>query len=477
MTNSFSEFSQRIRRDDESVSHEEVSMADKVTLSGAHATDSCFAVSRFAQWSIATAVAEGLQLRQQLWGASGTASVDRQLAVAWCEQSFQPQGWVAPASWDEFAGDYRTTDGWIRLHTNAAHHREAALRVLGNPLKLDHAREAVSGWSKADLESAVIAEGGAAACMLTEQQWRTHAQGRAVATEPLVAWTDTDDAQRPKGVFDAADALRPLKGIRVLDLTRVIAGPVCTRFLASLGADVLRIDPPHWDEGGNVLEMTLGKRCAGLDLSDKHDRQQFETLVKQAHVLVHGYRADALDTLGLGFERRRQINPGLIDIALNAYGWTGPWRNRRGFDSLVQMSSGIADRGRTQASSDTPVPLPFQALDHVTGYLMAASALRALKEQVRTGRTLSARLSLARQACLLQDEFGVADVINSDSEIHAGRPLVCSLPERAFATEREVSSWGVLKRLRLPYVIDGVTTGFSTPVSALRSVPAQWASD
>lgn len=165
----------------------------------------------------------------------------------------------------------------------------------------------------------------------------------------------------------ASDARRPLAGIKVLDFTRVLAGPVATRFLAGLGADVLRIDPPEWDEPGVVPDVILGKRCARLDLHTAEDRRVFEALLARADIVVHGYRPGAMARLGYDEGERRTINPGLVDVSLCAYGWTGPWAGRRGFDSLVQMSIGIAEAGMRWQQAERPVPLPVQALDHATG--------------------------------------------------------------------------------------------------------------
>jgi crotonobetainyl-CoA:carnitine CoA-transferase CaiB-like acyl-CoA transferase len=169
--------------------------------------------------------------------------------------------------------------------------------------------------------------------------------------------------------------------------------------MAGFGADVLRIDPPTWDEPGVVPEVTLGKRCARLDLRSSADRAIWLELLRRADVLVHGYRADALDNLGLDARTRRDIRPGLVDVSLNAYGWSGPLRNRRGFDSLVQMSAGIADAGMRLLAKDRPTPLPFQALDHATGYLLAAAVVRGLTQRIATGRGFEARASLDR-SCL-----------------------------------------------------------------------------
>jgi crotonobetainyl-CoA:carnitine CoA-transferase CaiB-like acyl-CoA transferase len=196
---------------------------------------------------------------------------------------------------------------------------------------------------------------------------------------------------------------RPLLGIRVLDLTRIIAGPVATRLLAGLGAQVLRIDPPDWYEPTLEEEITLGKRCARLNIKTAIDKQRLIDLLSQADVIVHGYRADALDTLGFDSETRARLRPGLVDVSLNAWGWSGPWRNRRGFDSLVQMACGIAAAGQQWRLADKPVPLPVQALDHATGYLMAAAVLKGLYRRATCGEGYRARLSLARvAACLMQ---------------------------------------------------------------------------
>ena len=445
----------------------------RLELTGGGSAKSCYAVAEYSQAAIAAAVLEVQRLRESVWSLHSAATVNRELSAAWCLNSIHPIGWPMPATWDEYAGDYQCKDGWIRLHTNAAHHREAALAVLGNPTSLAGARKEVSCRQGLELESAVVAAGGAAAFMMSEDQWNSHEQGKAVNAEPVVNWRESqtsDDNLR----CSLESPERPLKGIKVLDLTRVLAGPVCTRFLASFGAEVLRIDPPTWNEDGNALEMTIGKRCAGLDLNKADDRITFKSLLKHADVVVHGYRRDALEAIGFGDSERALINPNLIDVALNAYGWTGPWKNRRGFDSLVQMSSGIAHLGQQAFAAEKPVPLPFQALDHVTGYLMAACVVRALREKHTRGRTFSARFSLARQAKLLQDLSALA---NTDSVTSSVAPLsntLTQLSESCFMPTIETTPWGDLKRLQLPYQLEDVQVGFDHQVSRLRSSPPAW---
>jgi crotonobetainyl-CoA:carnitine CoA-transferase CaiB-like acyl-CoA transferase len=190
-------------------------------------------------------------------------------------------------------------------------------------------------------------------------------------------------------------------GLRVLDLTRVIAGPVATRTLALLGADVLRIDGPHLPElPDQHADMDFGKRSAVLDLTAPGDRRTFEGLLVEADVVVTGYRPGALDRYGLAPEELAGRRTGLVVAQLSAWGAYGPWGGRRGFDSLVQVATGIAV---TEGSARRPGALPAQALDHGTGYLLAAAVLRSLTEQTQEGGSRVVRLALARTAAWLTD--------------------------------------------------------------------------
>jgi crotonobetainyl-CoA:carnitine CoA-transferase CaiB-like acyl-CoA transferase len=421
---------------------------------------SVFATSDLAAASIGAAGAEVASLLALAGHGLPAVRVDRRLASLWFQWSTQPIGWKPAPPWDPIAGDYRAADGFIRLHTNAPHHRAAALRVLQVPAEKGEVAAAVETCRAEDLEAAVVRAGGCAAAMRSLVEWEQHPQGLAVRSEPLIAWHASAD-RRPEGW--RPEAKQPLKGIRVLDLTRVLAGPVATRFLAGFGAEVLRIDPPDWDEPGVIPEVTLGKRCARLDLKSTEGVTQLKQLLESADVLVHGYRADALERLGLGADVRRAIRPGLIDVALNAYGWTGPWRSRRGFDSLVQMSAGIAEAGMQAAGGPVPKPLPVQALDHATGYLMAAAAIRGLSHRLSHGGGATARVSLARTASLLsqfrKDSLGEAFPPATDAE---------------WATEVEASEFGPMRRLRPPISLGSTSMGWALPACRPGSSPPRW---
>lgn len=424
--------------------------------------DSCFAVSALAASSIG-AVGSAMASLVQSTGLCPNlprVHVDQRLASLWFAQSIYPIGWSLPPIWDSLAGDYQTKDGWIKLHTNLAHHREASLRVLGCAANRDKAETAVLRWKSDDLESEIVSRGGVAAAMRSRQDWECHPQGSAIASEPLVMWSKPRVA---KLRFSPGSHQRPLEGLRVLDLTRVLAGPVATRTLAGFGADVLRIDPPGWDEPFVVPDITLGKRCTYLDLECLEDRQVFEMLLKNADVLVHGYRPGALDGLGYGQATRQSLSTNLIEVSLNAYGWTGPWANRRGFDSLVQMSCGIADAGMHWAESKKPTPLPVQALDHATGYLMAAAVIRLITIALNRGRVGSASLSLARTSELL-----------TNHRQSTGRKLNAEPRLTDVLEEVEVTPWGNANRLRPALNIQGTAMEWSKSANDLGSSAAHW---
>lgn len=446
-------------------------LLSRVAITGHGALPSAFAVTEFATAAIGAA---GLAIAEFVAAAAGAAGsgaagaqavpaveVDQRLASFWFCTTLRPIGWSMPPLWDAVAGDYRAADGWIRLHTNAPHHRDAALAVLGVAADRAAVARAVARWRADELEAAVVERNGCAATMRGLDAWRRHPQGQSVAAEPLLHRAASAAGTRPDWRISRQ---RPLQGLRVLDLTRILAGPVATRFLAGFGADVLRIDPPGWEEPGTVPEVVLGKRCARLDFKSAGGLATLERLLSQADVLIHGYRADALARLGLDADRRRQLNPALVDVSLDAYGWSGAWRERRGFDSLVQMSTGIAEAGMRANGGDRPVPLPCQALDHGTGYLMAAAAIRGLTERLATGAGSTTRASLARSAQLLVAHGGL---------LKRG-PALAPESEADWSAQVEETSWGPARRVKPPLRIADTPQSWDDPASALGSSEAAW---
>jgi hypothetical protein len=306
----------------------------------------------------------------------------RALAVALrSERHLRLDGRAVGSPFDPLSAFHRTSDGWLRLHANYPWHRAAALHVLG--CAEEDVPAAIADRGAIELESALHAAGGVGAAVRTEEAWRA----TAGPPPPLVERRVLGDA-RP----------RPDRSPRVLDLTRVIAGPVATRTLATHGADVLRLDAPGRPEIPLQAYDTLpGKRSALLDLATHGP--VLEELLAGADVVVSGYRPGALDRFGLGPAELARRHPGLVIVTLSAWGHEGPWAHRRGFDSIVQAACGIAD---AEGTGGVPGALPAQLLDHATGYLAAAGALLALGEQRRTGGTHHVRLALAATAAWLQ---------------------------------------------------------------------------
>ena len=317
----------------------------------------------------------------------------RHVATAVRSERFFRTGTTEPG--DGFAPLSRfwpAADGWVRTHANYPWHRDALLAVIGTSNDQRDVAAAIAELPARHLEQDVFDAGGVAAAVRTPEEWRQHPQGVAVAAEPLIA-VDTQPGTPPR---PHPDADLPATGVRVLDLTRVIAGPVCTRYLASFGADVLRLDPPHRPDAapGAVADTLLGKRSALVNF-DEAGIDRLHELVAAADVVVLGYRPGALDRFGLHETALVERHPGLVVVSLSAWGHTGPWQARRGFDSVVQAPTGIAD---TEAADGAPGSLPCQLLDHATGYLAAAAALDGLSRQVRAGGSYVRRVSLARTA-------------------------------------------------------------------------------
>lgn len=400
-------------------------------------------------------------------GEARTAvTVDRPLATGLFHRAARPLRAAARSPFHPMSRDFRTADGrWVRFQANYPHLRAATLAVLGTGEDGDAIAAAVAAADADELEAAVIAGGGAAAASRTAREWAAHPQGAAVAAEPLVDIAETDRGTgRRDGTWRPVPE-RPLAGLRVLDMTRVLAGPMATRLLAGFGAQVLRVDPPDYDEPNGIGsgDLTLGKRCAVLDLKTADGRAWFAELLAGADLLVHGLRPGALDALGLDRDTRQAISPGLIEVTLNAYGWTGPWRGRRGFDTLVQNSTGMALAGGAWAGTGTPYRWPLSILDHSAGYLMAAAAVAAVARRMRTGHGSVSRVSLARVAHWLTSGPG------QDDEPHLELPLAGPLEAAVYD-----SPAGPVRRLRWPMRVDGIPFRFDRPGDPFGSSVARW---
>ena len=301
------------------------------------------------------------------------------------------------------AGVYAAKDGrWSYLHCNFPNHREAALSVLGVDEDREAVRRAVARWDALELEEAIIAAKGAGGMARSMEEWSRHPQAAAIASLPLLEIEKIGDSPP----LPLPDGPRPLTGVRVLDLTRVLAGPTCARTLAEHGADVLRITAPHLPSSSDREDDTgHGKLSAHIDLREKDQLETLLGLVREADIFSQGYRPGTLAQRGFSPEDLAKLRPGIVYVSLSAFGRTGPWASRRGFDTVVQTVSGITARQGEVFPGAEPGPqfYPVSAIDYLTGYLMAFGTLVALARRVREGGSWLVRVSLAQTGRWLVD--------------------------------------------------------------------------
>ncbi|MFJ4999356.1 CoA transferase [Microbacterium sp. NPDC088619] len=300
---------------------------------------------------------------------------------------------LPPDVWSPYSGFFRASDGWIRTHGNYPHHARRLRTGLGLAAgdDIDDVRATILPLTTAEAVDRIASARGLTVPVLPENP-NHDARLRAA---PLLEVERMGPSPRDgHHVSDDRDRHAPLAGVRVLDLTRVIAGPVCTRTLALLGADLLRLDPPHLVEPDwQHFDTGHGKRSALLDAGT----DRFEELLAAADVLVLGYRPASLDRLGLSASALLERHPNLVIAQLSAWGIDEP--SRAGFDSLVQAESGIAMI--ETLDGDRPGVLPAQALDHSAGYLLATAVLSLRERQRREGGGWVVRTSLRRVAAEL----------------------------------------------------------------------------
>jgi len=365
-------------------------------------TDPIFPTSfRIAETSAAALAATGLAV-SDLWqlrtGLRQKVAVDRRQATASLRSGHYMKLNGAPVSTERNAvmGVYPAKNGrWSYLHCNFPNHRAAALGVLGVPEDREAVREAVAKWDALELEEAIIAAKGAGGMVRTMDEWAKHPQAAAIASLPLMEIVKIGGSPPEK----LPDGDRPLSGIRVLDLTRVLAGPTCARTLAEHGADVLKISAAHLPNlGYQEYDTGHGKLSAHLDLREPEDVETLRGLVRDADVFSQGYRPGTLGTRGFSPEALANVRPGIVFVSLCAFSHLGPWPSRRGFDTVVQTVSGITARQGELFPGAAPGPqfYPVSAIDYLTGYLMAFGAMVALARRVREGGSWLVRISLAQ---------------------------------------------------------------------------------
>lgn len=443
---------------------------DHLTLTGDRpVVPSSFAVTTAAHAVQAAAALAAAEVWQARTARRQQVAVDAEHATLDTCAHFEVDG-AASDRWDKLSGLYPCgadvgAPGWIRIHANFAHHRDGALKILGLPPGDATEREAVvaalRGWRAQDYEDAGAEAGVVIAAKRSFADWDAHPQSAAVARQPLVGLAAFGDAPARAWPSMPKDP-RPLAGLRVLDLTRILAGPVCGRTLAAFGADVMLVNSPGLPNIDAIADTSRGKLSVHVDLRTAEGRATLEGLVREADVFVQGYRPGAIEALGFGPKRLAELRPGIVSVSLSAYTTEGPWAGRRGFDSLVQTATGFNHAEAEAAGSTKPQALPVQILDYCAGFLLAFGAQAALLKQRSQGGDWQVTISLAR----------VAHWVRSLGRVPGG----LATPWPAFEPYEETtdSGFGRLKALKPAARFSETPAGWSRPSMPPGSHPPAW---
>jgi crotonobetainyl-CoA:carnitine CoA-transferase CaiB-like acyl-CoA transferase len=426
---------------------------------------SSFRIGTAAQASIAAVGLAAAELHHQAGAARQAISVDmRHAAVEFRSEHYLTIDGRAPSSFgDPLFGAYRTGDGrWVRLHMNFPHHRDNVLKLLGCAPNRPAVETALQNWQAISFETVAYQNGCVVAAMRTPAEWASHPQAAALATLPVVQ-IDKIGAAPPRPLRRGA---RPLTGLRVLDLTRIIAGPVAGRALAAHGADVMRISAPHLPFIDWLVKDTgRGKLSAFVNLSTQDGTAALRRLIADADIFLQAYRPGSLAHRGFGPGEVAALRPGIIYGSLSAHGDVGPWASRRGFDSLVQTATGFNAAEGQAAGIEGPKELPCQALDHASGYLLAFGVLMARIRQANEGGSFLVRVSLAATGRWIWNLGRVED------------GFACPLPAQDDVVdllEESRSLFGLMRGVRHAAQMSATPAGWSRPAVPLGTHPPVW---
>lgn len=400
-----------------------------------------------------------------MWRARGGApqqvTVDRWAASLsmTCSAYLTVDGEKA-VTWDPLTGYHRAADGWVYTHCQFAHLRDGLLAAFDLPNDPKKVKAAFALLSAQEIEDRAAAAGVCGIRMRTRAEWDNHPHAAELNKVPVLQLSRHGSA--PARVPPLGSA--PLEGIRVLDLSRVIAGPMIGRTLAEHGAQVMRIAGAHLPSFDSlVINSGFGKRSAFIDLRQEEERETLRTLIRQADVLIDGYRPGALAGRGFSFEELQELNPGIVYLTLSAFGETGPWGGRRGYDTYVQAATGLSAEG-----PEGPARLPCQPLDYLGGFLGASSIMAALARRAEEGGAWRAELSLARNAMWIWEW---TDALGPETNPPTANP---SLEEAEPVMAEMDSSFGHLRAMRPAVHLSETPPLWRSAPARLGTHPPEW---
>ena len=360
-------------------------------------------------------------------------------------------------------GIYQTKDGrWVLPHFGLDNLRERMLGLLQADADKQSIIKAVSKWDALDLESAMDEAQVCGGMVRTNNEWMAEAHGQILDAKPVVEIIKIgDSAPEPM-----PEGPRPLSGIRALDLTRILAGPITARTLAEHGADVLMVTAPHLPQvPPYVGDTSHGKRSCFLDLRKENEKQALLNLVKRSDVFSQGYRPDKLRRLGFGPDTLASLRPGLIYVSISCFGEGGPFSHRAGWEQIAQIMTGIAAEGIQITPEYKPRTLPVAANDYITGYLGAYGVLLALARRASEGGSYHVRVSLCQTAMMIYRQGKIANLPDN---------LSLSVDEIARLSQQSTCHLGHIRHLAPVLQLSETAPRWTLPTPKLGSDKPAW---
>ena len=368
----------------------------------------------------------------------------------------------AAKTWDPITGYYRAEDGgWVYLHANFPHLRDGLLAMFEAPNDRAALAERIAARPAQAIEDEAARRGLCAVRLRTREEWAAHPQKAALDAMPVVSIKRIGEAPpEPAGAGP-----RPAEGVRALDLTRVLAGPMCGRALIELGATVMRIAGPHLPFiEPLVIDTGHGKLSAHVDLRAAEGVARLEALAREADLFIAAYRPGALAARGFGWDRLAALRPGIVGVAISAFSDIGPWAGRRGYDTYVQAPTGLAGLG----PDGRPARLPCQPLDYLSGCLAAYGACVALRRRAEEGGSWLVELSLARTAAWVWE---MTDLLEPEPAPPAANPPLDAVED---CSARVRCAFGEVRSLRTPLRLPETPLAWDRPPVPLGTHAAAW---
>ncbi|KAI3539666.1 hypothetical protein CABS01_06262 [Colletotrichum abscissum] len=445
---------------------------------GAPTLPSSFKVGILAQSSIALSALAASQIHA-LRNAAAVPKVDVPLQHATVEfkseRLYTLDGKPTPSPWGPIGGLHKTSDGHVRIHDSFPNHADGILKMVGLPVGSNRQQlsDKVVDWASIDLETAATVEGKMAAYALRSyRQWDALPQSKAISDFPI------EIAQLSSAGFEglpermAAGNSKCLQGLRVVEMSRVIAAPLCGKTLAAHGADVIWVTSPNLPDLPTMdRDFGRGKRTVQLDIHNHSDKAQLIELIQTCDVFVQGFRPGSLASYGLSSEELVKINPSIIIANMSAFGPQGPWSNRRGYDSLVQTCSGMnVSEAEHAGQGEAARPTPCQALDHAGGYLLATGVTAALYKRAKSGGSYKVDVSLAGVMKYLRSLGQYSGASGFEGVGDYEKPE--DVPSEFFETRK--TGFGPMTAIRHSARVEGCEVGWDVMPKPLGSDDTQW---